>query len=74
MSEVLRTSTWTQIPESTLADWREDAIKRGGVPQPGDADPHARYLANRITRLIDALEAALAPSRPTVADERGEGS
>lgn len=59
------------IPPETLAEWRADACVRGGVPKPGDADPHARYLANRIVRLIDALEAATGALEAT---EQGDES
>lgn len=44
-----------QISRETLMDWRIDALARGGVPKPGDADPYIRYLANRLVAVIDAL-------------------
>jgi hypothetical protein len=45
------------IPDETLAAWRADAVKRGGVPVESDPDPHVRYLANRIVAMVDELRA-----------------
>lgn len=55
------------IPDETLAAWRADAVKRGGVPKESDPDPHVRYLANRIVAMVDELRAS--PERGLLDDE-----
>ena len=49
-----------------LAEWRADAIMRGGRPAPSDRDPQTRYLANRLVQVIDMLMGA---ARATPAPE-----
>lgn len=58
MPEQTSETAYPSISAETRAEWRADAHFRGGVPHPTDLDPHVRFLANRIVRLLDALDRA----------------